>query len=133
MSAGPGPRREIYAGVGGRPTFEPMGGTRPRRVVGLPLSRAQRLAARCLDEERAFQLVLECLKAARHEKLFLQHYSVYRIRMSLLRRVTGAAVPRASATEELRRFLRIRDDALRDALGDEDVPPDGDPAPGGSE
>jgi len=94
-------------------------------ITALPLSRADRLAARCRAEQRAFRLVLETLKASAAGRaggpndLFLRLYGFYRVRMRTLRRIAGALAPETSAAEELAELMRARD-GVADALDDGD-------------
>jgi len=93
-------------------------------ITALPLSRADRLAARCREEQRAFRIVLETLKASAggRGELFLKLYGFYRVRMRTLRRIAGALAPETSAAEELAELMRARD-GVADALDEEGATP----------
>jgi hypothetical protein len=87
-------------------------------VVVLPLSRGQRLLARCRDEERAFRLVLGSIRAGRRDKLFLDLFGFYRVRMRLLQRLAGTLLQEwepGTATDALRAFS-ARDDGVHAVL-----------------
>lgn len=94
------------------------------RIVVLPVSRTQRLLARCQEEERAFRLVLGSLRAGRRDKLFLELFGFYRVRMRILRRLAGALASEweaSSAGDDLQ-ALRTREDGVHAAIRGDDEP-----------